>query len=154
MGLKHASREKKLPMVNFLIFVHKNVYRIRFQKIKIGPLKGFEKKEFFSLLLMRKRLSSGQKWFLRNEEKCIFLKTLSTPDFDLLKSNSIYIFVDENQKNYHGQFFFSWCMFSFHVSSCPLAITHSEDVVVITCLKATFHSCVSTAIQVHSSLPP
>ena len=45
--------------------MHKNVYRIRFQKIKIGPLKGFEKKAFFSLLLMRKRLSGGQKWFLR-----------------------------------------------------------------------------------------
>ena len=28
MGLEHASRRKKLPMVNFLIFVHKNVYRI------------------------------------------------------------------------------------------------------------------------------
>ena len=55
MGLKHASREKKLPMVNFLIFVHKNVYRIRFQKIKLGPLKGFEKRAFYSLLLMRKR---------------------------------------------------------------------------------------------------
>ena len=65
MGLKHASREKKLPMVNFFIFVHKNVYRIRFQKIKIGPLKGFEKKAFFSLLLMRKRLSGGHKWFLK-----------------------------------------------------------------------------------------
>ena len=65
MGLKHASREKKLSMVIFLIFVHKNVYRIRFQKIKIGPLKGFEKKAFFSLLLMRKRLSGGQKWFLK-----------------------------------------------------------------------------------------
>ena len=52
-------------MVNFLIFVHKNVYRIRFQKIKIRPLKGFEKKAFFSLLLMRKRLSGGQKWFLK-----------------------------------------------------------------------------------------
>ena len=64
MGLKHASREKKCSMVIFLIFVHKNVYRIRFQKIKIGPLKGFEKKAFFSLLLMRKRLSGGQKWFL------------------------------------------------------------------------------------------
>ena len=48
-----------------MIFVHKNVYRIRFQKIKIGPLKGFEKKAFFSLLLMRKRLSGGQKWFLK-----------------------------------------------------------------------------------------
>ena len=52
-------------MVNFLIFVHKNVYRFRFQKIKIGPLKGFEKKAFFSLLLMRNRLSGGQKWFLK-----------------------------------------------------------------------------------------
>ena len=62
MGLKHASREKKCTVVNFLIFVHKNVYRIRFQKIKIGPLKGFEKKAFFSLSLMRKRLSGGQKW--------------------------------------------------------------------------------------------
>ena len=65
MGLKHASREKKLPMVIFLIFVHKNVYRIRFQKIKIRPLKGFEKKAFISLLLMRKRLSGDQKWFLK-----------------------------------------------------------------------------------------
>ena len=37
MGLKHASREKKMYYGNFLIFVHKNVYRIRFQKIKIGP---------------------------------------------------------------------------------------------------------------------
>ena len=65
MGLKHASREKKCSMVKFLIFVHKNGYRIRFQKIKIGPLNGFEKKAFFSLLLMRKRLSGGQKWFLK-----------------------------------------------------------------------------------------
>ena len=65
MGREHASREKKLPIVIFFIFVHKNVYRIRFQKIKIGPLKGFEKKAFFSLLLMRKRLSGGQKWFLK-----------------------------------------------------------------------------------------
>ena len=52
-------------MVIFLIFVYKNVYRIRFHKIKIGPLKGFEKKAFFSLSLMRKRLSGGQKWFLK-----------------------------------------------------------------------------------------
>ena len=42
--------------------MHENAYRIRFQEIKIG---GFEKKAFFSLFLMRKRLSSGQKWFLR-----------------------------------------------------------------------------------------
>ena len=65
MGLKHASGEKKCSMVNFFIFVHKNIYRIIFQKIKIGPLKGFEKRAFFSLLLMRKRLSGGQKWFLK-----------------------------------------------------------------------------------------
>ena len=52
-------------MANFFIFVQKNVYRIRFQKIKIGPLPSFEKKALFSLLLMRKRLSSGQKRFLR-----------------------------------------------------------------------------------------
>ena len=65
MGREHASREKKLPIVIFFIFAHKNVYRIRFQKIKIGPWKGFEKKAFFSLLLMRKRLSGGQKWFLK-----------------------------------------------------------------------------------------
>ena len=58
-------QEKKMTMVFFLIFVHKNVYRIRFQEIKICPLKGFEKKAFFSLLLMRKRLSGGQKWFLK-----------------------------------------------------------------------------------------
>ena len=45
--------------------MHKNVYRIRFQKIKIGPLKGFEKKAISSLLLMRKRHSGGQKWFLK-----------------------------------------------------------------------------------------
>ena len=37
MGREHASREKKLPMVNFLIFVQKNVSTIRFQEIKIGP---------------------------------------------------------------------------------------------------------------------
>ena len=65
MGPEHASREKILSMVIFFIFVRKNVYRIRCQDIKIGSLGGFEKIEFFSLFLMRKRLSSGQKWFLR-----------------------------------------------------------------------------------------
>ena len=34
-------------MVNFLIVVHKNVYRIRFQAIKIGSLEAFEKNELF-----------------------------------------------------------------------------------------------------------
>ena len=65
MGREYVSREKKLPMVNFLIFVQKNVSTIRFQEIKIRPFQDFEKKAFFSLFLMRKRLSSGQKWFLR-----------------------------------------------------------------------------------------
>ena len=36
-------------------------------------------------------------------------------DFDLLESNSIYIFLHENQKIYHGWYFFSWCMFRTHV---------------------------------------
>ena len=30
-------QEKKVTYGIFFIFVHKNVYRIRFQKIKIGP---------------------------------------------------------------------------------------------------------------------
>ena len=42
-GTRTCIKRKKCSMVNFLIFVHKNVYRIRFQKIKIGPLRGFEK---------------------------------------------------------------------------------------------------------------
>ena len=35
MGPKHASKEKILSMVIFLIFVQKNVYRNRFQEAKI-----------------------------------------------------------------------------------------------------------------------
>ena len=65
MGSEYVSREKKSTMVNFLIFVQKNVSTIRFQEIKIRPFRDFEKKAFFSLFLMRKRLSSGQKLFLR-----------------------------------------------------------------------------------------
>ena len=65
MGPEHASREKKLMRVIFFIFVHKNVFTIRFQEIKISPLEGFEKIKFFSLFLIKKRLSSGQKWLLR-----------------------------------------------------------------------------------------
>ena len=37
MGREHASREKKLSLVNFLIFVQKNVSRMRFREIKIRP---------------------------------------------------------------------------------------------------------------------
>ena len=50
MGREHASREKKLPMVNFLIFVQKNVSTIRFQEIKIRPLGGFEKMRFLDFV--------------------------------------------------------------------------------------------------------
>ena len=35
-------------------------------------------------------------------QKTHFLKILEWADFDLLESNSINIFVNENQKNYHG----------------------------------------------------
>ena len=37
MGSEYVSREKKLTMVNFLIFVQKNVSTIRFQEIKLHP---------------------------------------------------------------------------------------------------------------------
>ena len=37
--------------------------RLRIQELKIGNWEDFEKIEFFSLSLMRKRLSSGQKGF-------------------------------------------------------------------------------------------
>ena len=47
MRLKHASKEKKIAHGKFFDFRAQNVYRIRFQKIKIKPLKGFEKKAFF-----------------------------------------------------------------------------------------------------------
>ena len=40
-------------MVNFLIFVQKNVSTIRFQEIKIRRLKGFEKMRFFVFLHYR-----------------------------------------------------------------------------------------------------
>ena len=52
MGREHASREKKLSMVIFLIFVQKNVSRIRFQEIKIRPWKGFEKMRFLCFYII------------------------------------------------------------------------------------------------------
>ena len=52
MGSEYVSREKKLPMVNFFIFVQKNVSRIRFQEIKIRPLKGFEKMRFLCFYII------------------------------------------------------------------------------------------------------
>ena len=53
MGPEHASREKKLSMVNFLIFVQKNVSKIRFQEIKIRPLKDFEKMRFLCFYIIK-----------------------------------------------------------------------------------------------------
>ena len=47
--------------------------------------------------------------------KTRFSQNPLTPDFDLLESNSIYIFVHENQKNLPWIIFFSRCMFRTHV---------------------------------------
>ena len=44
MGREHASREKKLSMVIFFIFVHKIVYRIRLQEIKIHLWEGWDQR--------------------------------------------------------------------------------------------------------------
>ena len=52
MGSEYVSREKKSTMVNFLIFVQKNVSTIRFQEIKIRPLKGFEKMRFLCFYII------------------------------------------------------------------------------------------------------
>ena len=52
LGREYVSREKKLTMVNFLIFVQKNVSTIRFQEIKICPLKGFEKMCFLCFYII------------------------------------------------------------------------------------------------------
>ena len=61
--------EKKGP--NGLIYIFWNPFLFIFlwtkikKNFKIGPLGPKEKINFFSFFLMRKRLSSGQKWFLR-----------------------------------------------------------------------------------------
>jgi len=54
MDAENSSRENLSFMVIFLISVHKNVYEIRFQEIKIRPSGDFELGPFFSLFLMRK----------------------------------------------------------------------------------------------------
>ena len=79
---------------------------------------------FFGVNLILQKICSCKKndkyqvWFFHEEkwEKLDFLKTLLISDFDLLESDYIYIFVHENKKNYHGQFFFSWGMFRTVVS--------------------------------------
>ena len=52
MGSEYVSREKKLSMVNFLIFVQKNMSTIRFQEIKIRPFGGFEKMRFLCFYII------------------------------------------------------------------------------------------------------
>ena len=47
----------------------------------------------------------GTDFIMGKKPKCKFLKTLSWADFDLLESNSIYIFVHENQKFTIDNFF-------------------------------------------------
>ena len=52
MGSEYVSREKKFTMVNFLIFVQKNVSTIRFQEIKIRPFGDFEKMRFLCFYII------------------------------------------------------------------------------------------------------
>ena len=52
MGSEYVSREKKLSMVIFFIFVQKNVSTIRFQEIKIRPFGGFEKMRFLCFYII------------------------------------------------------------------------------------------------------
>ena len=62
-------------------------------------MKGAEIKSpiYFRLYTTEKSFSHEEKW-----EKLDFLKTLLIPDFDLLESDYIYIFVHEQKKIYHG----------------------------------------------------
>ena len=59
MGSEYVSREKKLSMVNFLIFVQKNVSTIRFQEIKIRPFKDFEKMRFLCFYIIKSMARKG-----------------------------------------------------------------------------------------------
>merc|ERR1711893_272607 len=59
MGREHASREKKLPMVNFFIFGQKNVSTIRFQEIKIRPFGDFEKMRFLCFYIIKSMARKG-----------------------------------------------------------------------------------------------
>ena len=59
MGSEYVSREKKLPMVNFLIFVQKNVSTIRFQEIKIRPFGDFEKMRFLCFYIIKSMARKG-----------------------------------------------------------------------------------------------
>ena len=59
MGSEYVSREKKLSMVNFLIFVQKNVSTIRFQEIKIRPFGDFEKMRFLCFYIIKSMARKG-----------------------------------------------------------------------------------------------
>ena len=59
MGWEYVSREKKSTMVNFLIFVQKNVSTIRFQEIKIRPFQDFEKMRFLCFYIIKSMARKG-----------------------------------------------------------------------------------------------
>ena len=64
----------------------------------------------------RAKIPLSSHWFYNvKTQKTHFLKIPEWADFDLLESNCRHIFLHKNQKIYHSQFFFSWCMFSSHV---------------------------------------
>ena len=58
-GIRICIKRKKLTMVNFLIFGQKNVSTIRFQEIKIRPLKGFEKMRFLCFYIIKSMARKG-----------------------------------------------------------------------------------------------
>ena len=59
MGSEYVSREKKITMVNFLIFVQKNVSTTRFQEIKIRPFGDFEKMRFLCFYIIKSMAQKG-----------------------------------------------------------------------------------------------
>ena len=74
--------------------------RLRIQKLKIGS--------FFGGILGPLKSDLGVFWakiplypYNVKTQKTHFLKTLSWADFDLLESNSRYIFLHKNKKIYH-----------------------------------------------------
>ena len=59
------TERKKCITVDLFSNWHMIMCRLRIQELKIRKLGGFEKIDVFSFFLLRKRLSSGQKCFLR-----------------------------------------------------------------------------------------
>ena len=51
-GTRTCIKRKKFTMVIFLIFVQINIYIKGFQKMKIRPLKGFEKMRFLCFYII------------------------------------------------------------------------------------------------------